>query len=108
MLPAIEGLMLTFNVGEAVLGSPGRLMVAWSLPVAALMAPALLSASLTPKGMTGATTPGDQPTLRLRAGILEFLTFVEQHREGWQVLFGELVSLGPVVEHFLAVKGKVF
>jgi AcrR family transcriptional regulator len=57
--------------------------------------------------LAGATTPGDQPTLRLRAGILEFLTFVEQYREGWQVLFGELVSLGPVVEQVAVLRHRL-
>src|SRR6201990_2172260 len=49
-------------------------------------------------GRAGATPPDDQPSVRLRAGILEFLAFIEEHRDGWQVLFGELTSIGPGVD----------
>lgn len=57
--------------------------------------------------LAGATTPSDQPSVRLRAGILEFLAFVEQHREGWQVLFGELTSIGPVVQEVAALRRRI-
>ncbi len=33
---------------------------------------------------------------RLHARISEFLAFVEEHREGWTVLFRELSSSGPL------------
>src|ERR1700733_1237521 len=37
--------------------------------------------------------PRDQhPSARLRARIMEFLAFVEEHRDGWRVLFGEVGS----------------
>jgi AcrR family transcriptional regulator len=57
--------------------------------------------------LAGATTPSDQPTVRLRAGILEFLAFIEEHRDGWQVLFGELTSMGPVVEEVAALRRQI-
>ena len=57
--------------------------------------------------LAGATTPSDQPTVRLRAGILEFLAFIEQHRDGWQVLFGEVTSFGPVVEEVAALRQQI-
>jgi AcrR family transcriptional regulator len=57
--------------------------------------------------LAGATTPGDQPTVRLRAGILEFLSFIEEHRDGWQVLFGELTSMGPVVEEVGVLRRRI-
>lgn len=57
--------------------------------------------------LAGATTPDDQPTVRLRAGILEFLAFIEEHRDGWQVLFGELTSMGPVVEEVAVLRRRI-
>jgi AcrR family transcriptional regulator len=57
--------------------------------------------------LVGATTPDDQPSVRLRAGILEFLAFVEEYRDGWQVLFGELTSIGPVVEQVGALRRRI-
>jgi AcrR family transcriptional regulator len=57
--------------------------------------------------LAGATTPDDQPSVRLRAGILEFLAFIEEHRDGWQVLFGELTSMGPVVEEVAVLRGRI-
>jgi AcrR family transcriptional regulator len=57
--------------------------------------------------LAGATTPGDQPTVRLRAGILEFLSFIEEHRDGWQVLFGELTSMGPVIEEVGVLRRRI-
>jgi AcrR family transcriptional regulator len=57
--------------------------------------------------LAGATTPADQPSVRLRAGILEFLAFIEEHRDGWQVLFGELTSMGPVVDEVAALRRRI-
>src|SRR5947208_13112566 len=57
--------------------------------------------------LAGATTPDDQPSVRLRAGILEFLAFIEEHRDGWQVLFGELTSIGPVVEEVGVLRRQI-
>jgi AcrR family transcriptional regulator len=57
--------------------------------------------------LAGATTPDDQPSVRLRAGILEFLAFIEEHRDGWQVLFGELTSMGPVVEEVGVLRQRI-
>jgi AcrR family transcriptional regulator len=57
--------------------------------------------------LVGATTPDDQPSVRLRAGILEFLAFVEEYRDGWQVLFGELTSIGPVVDQVGALRRRI-
>ena len=45
--------------------------------------------------------------MRLRAGILEFLAFIEEHRDGWQVLFGELTSIGPVVEEVAVLRRRI-
>ena len=57
--------------------------------------------------LAGATTPDDQPSVRLRAGILEFLAFIEEHRDGWQVLFGELTSIGPVVDEVAVLRRRI-
>jgi AcrR family transcriptional regulator len=57
--------------------------------------------------LVGATTPDDQPSVRLRAGVLEFLAFVEEYRDGWQVLFGELTSIGPVVDQVGALRRRI-
>ena len=57
--------------------------------------------------LAGATTPDDQPSVRLRARILEFLAFIEEHRDGWQVLFGELTSMGPVVEEVGVLRRRI-
>ena len=57
--------------------------------------------------LAGATTPDNQPSVRLRAGILEFLAFIEEHRDGWQVLFGELTSMGPVVEEVAVLRRRI-
>jgi AcrR family transcriptional regulator len=57
--------------------------------------------------LAGATTPTDQPSVRLRAGILEFLAFIEQYRDGWQVLFGELTSMGPVMQEVAVLRRRI-
>jgi AcrR family transcriptional regulator len=43
-----------------------------------------------------ATQRESAPLLTLRLRIAEFLAFVEEHRDGWRVLFGEASSTGPV------------
>jgi AcrR family transcriptional regulator len=57
--------------------------------------------------LAGAAPPGGQPSVRLRAGILEFLAFIEEHRDGWQVLFGELTSMGPVVDEVAVLRRQI-
>jgi AcrR family transcriptional regulator len=57
--------------------------------------------------LAGASRSGDQPSVRLRAGILEFLAFIEQYRDGWQVLFGELTSIGPVVDEVSVLRRQI-
>jgi AcrR family transcriptional regulator len=38
----------------------------------------------------------DPPSKQLRARIAEFLSFVEEHRDGWTVLFREVISSQPL------------
>ena len=39
-----------------------------------------------------AAPPGAPPRERLASGVLAFLTYVEEHRAGWSVLYNEAVS----------------
>jgi AcrR family transcriptional regulator len=49
--------------------------------------------------MRRATDPSSPPNERLRAGSLEFLRFVEERRDGWQVLQAEAATRGgPLAE----------
>jgi AcrR family transcriptional regulator len=48
-------------------------------------------------------TPGDQ----LRARITEFLSFVEEHGDGWKVMLGEVASTRPFAEHVAALREQI-
>jgi AcrR family transcriptional regulator len=55
-----------------------------------------------------AARPRDpSPGARLRARITEFLAFVEEHRNGWKVLFGEVGSSRPFAENVAAVREQI-
>jgi AcrR family transcriptional regulator len=43
----------------------------------------------------------------LRARITEFLSFVEEHGDGWRVLFGEAVSTRPFAENVAALRQQI-
>jgi AcrR family transcriptional regulator len=43
----------------------------------------------------------------LRARITEFLSFVEEHRDGWKVLFGEVGSTRPFAENVAALREQI-
>jgi AcrR family transcriptional regulator len=45
-------------------------------------------------GMRDATDPGASAADRLAAGTLAFLTYVDEHRPGWALLYREAVSQG--------------
>jgi AcrR family transcriptional regulator len=47
------------------------------------------------------------PGARLRARITEFLSFVEEHGDGWKVLFGEVGSSRPIAENVAAVREQI-
>ncbi len=49
----------------------------------------------------------DPPIARLRARTREFLAFVEEHRDGWTVLFGELASSRPVADQVAALRREI-
>jgi AcrR family transcriptional regulator len=47
------------------------------------------------------------PLARLKARIEEFLAFVEEHRDGWTVLFREMSSAQPFAEKVAALRGQI-
>jgi AcrR family transcriptional regulator len=53
------------------------------------------------------TDGGDQPQGRLRAVIGEFLAFVEEHRDGWTVLFRELNARRPLAEQVAELRSEI-
>lgn len=52
-------------------------------------------------------TPGDSPAAALRARISEFLAFVEEHADGWRVLFREVVSTRPFAERVAELRERI-
>jgi AcrR family transcriptional regulator len=54
------------------------------------------------------TDDGRQPgPPRLRAVIGEFLAFVQEHRDGWTVLFGELNARRPLAEQVAQLRAQI-
>jgi AcrR family transcriptional regulator len=52
--------------------------------------------------------PSDgRPSSMLRARITEFLSFVEEHGDGWQVLFRELGSTRPFAERVAEMRERI-
>jgi AcrR family transcriptional regulator len=49
----------------------------------------------------------DAPDALLRARVTEFLAFVEEHRDGWLVLFGELTSSRPLAEEVARLRKQI-
>jgi AcrR family transcriptional regulator len=49
----------------------------------------------------------DPPMERLRARITEFLAFVEEHRDGWRVLFAEAASSRPIAEEVADLRRRI-
>jgi AcrR family transcriptional regulator len=45
--------------------------------------------------------------VRLRARIAEFLAFVEEHRDGWTVLFREMAASQPVAEEVATLRTQI-
>jgi AcrR family transcriptional regulator len=50
---------------------------------------------------------GTHGAARLRAVIAEFLAFVEEHRDGWTVLFRELNASQPLAEHVANLRTQI-
>jgi AcrR family transcriptional regulator len=57
--------------------------------------------------LVGAASRQAPPTGRLRARITEFLAFVEEYRDGWTVLFSEVVSSQPLADHVSQLRLQV-
>lgn len=57
--------------------------------------------------LVGAADESDGPARALRRRILEFLAFVEEHRDGWAILFQEMSSLRPVADEVAALRGQL-
>jgi AcrR family transcriptional regulator len=49
----------------------------------------------------------DPPLERLRARITEFLEFVEEHRDGWRVLFAEAASSRPLADEVADLRRRI-
>lgn len=50
---------------------------------------------------------GDPATVRVRERVGEFLSFVEEHRDGWRVLFGEANANRPVAEQVSHMRARI-
>lgn len=60
------------------------------------------------ESMRNASEPGDAADERLRAGILAFLTYVDEHRSGWSVLYKEASTQGgPLAEKVAGLRHRV-
>jgi AcrR family transcriptional regulator len=57
--------------------------------------------------LVGAAPPEDQSTAGLKARITEFLAFVEEHGDGWKVLFRELASTRPFAERVAELRERI-
>jgi AcrR family transcriptional regulator len=57
--------------------------------------------------LTGAAGRQDPPVTRLRKRIDEFLAFVEEHRDGWTVLFSELVASRPLEDEVAQLRHQI-
>jgi AcrR family transcriptional regulator len=49
----------------------------------------------------------DDPGSRLRVRVSEFLSFVEEHGDGWKVLFSEASASQPVAEQVSALRARI-
>jgi AcrR family transcriptional regulator len=58
--------------------------------------------------LRGAADPSAPPMERLQAGILEFLRFVDERRDGWRVLYSEVAARGgPLAEEVASLRAAV-
>jgi AcrR family transcriptional regulator len=57
--------------------------------------------------LVGAAPPEDQSTAGLKARITEFLAFVDEHGDGWKVLFRELASTRPFAERVARLRERI-
>jgi len=57
--------------------------------------------------LVNARPPDQRPASVLRARITEFLAFVEEHGDGWKVLFGEVASTRPFAEQVATLRTRI-
>jgi AcrR family transcriptional regulator len=57
--------------------------------------------------LMSAAPADDRSAAGLRARITEFLSFVEEHADGWRVLFREAASTRPVAEQVAELRGRI-
>jgi AcrR family transcriptional regulator len=58
--------------------------------------------------MRAAAAPSAPPSERLQAGVLEFLRFVDERRDGWQVLYSEAAARGgPLAEEVAILRASI-
>jgi AcrR family transcriptional regulator len=58
--------------------------------------------------MRAATVPTAPATERLHAGVLEFLHFVDERRDGWQVLYSEAAARGgPLAKEVASLRAEI-
>jgi AcrR family transcriptional regulator len=57
--------------------------------------------------LTGADPSHRGASRRLQLVIEEFLAFVEEHGDGWRVLFSELTASRPLAEHVAGLRGQI-
>lgn len=57
--------------------------------------------------LRAADSPQAPNAIRLRALVSEFLAFVEEHRDGWTVLFHELNAGRPIVSVVADLRGQI-
>jgi AcrR family transcriptional regulator len=59
------------------------------------------------KRLESAAPAGGAPTDALQARITEFLAFVQEHGDGWKVLFGEFASRRPFAERVAEIRARI-
>ncbi len=57
--------------------------------------------------VVGAAPRERDPLARVEARIEEFLAFVEEHRDGWTVLFSELTSSRPLADEVASLRAQI-
>jgi AcrR family transcriptional regulator len=57
--------------------------------------------------LVAAAPIGDQSAAGLRSRITEFLAFVEEHADGWRVLFREMAATRPLAEQVAGLRARI-
>ena len=57
--------------------------------------------------LVAAAPPEDQSTAGMKARITEFLAFVEEHADGWTVLFREVASTRPLADRVAQLRERI-